>query len=63
MESKDLMTSIQVSKSNLAKAIMRADKDQIEKVSILQIFLCIGRQNRFFLYRSLELVQLLSSQK
>ena len=63
MESKDLMTSIQVSKSNLAKAIMRADKDQIEKVSILQIFLCIGRQNRFFLNRSLELVQLLSSQK
>ena len=47
MESKDLMTSIQVSKSNLSKAIMYGDKDQIEKVSILQIFLCIERKHRF----------------
>lgn len=38
METKDLMASIQVAKSNLAKSIMRADKEQIEKVSTLQMF-------------------------
>ena len=49
MENKDnFLSSIQVSKSNLAKAIMTGEKDKIDKVSYANYFLCVEIQKCFF---------------